>query len=277
MKKFSIAVVAVLLTLMLIVMCACTSVPATRFMTRAQVNSLSKQFPNPQAEVTLNYTISNKKLEVKIVYDLLLSQTPLATIRFIQLANEGFYDDTVIDTYNSTNRYMVLGRYIYKESKVSEKSEMHYYQNPASVTFKGEFKSNGYREPSEGYAQFKIFSLAMYHDEWTDTNNTADTANGWLMLATANQTVNPDNYAVFAHMSSISYKIGDGDYGNSTTKVPSIIMDNLDDFTSRTSKTVYDDDSETNSESISLMSTIVTVHIKILGNYDWSTLPRIGR
>ena len=170
MKKF---LVVLILAAMLLTLCACDSVPSTRFLSASQVDSLTKKCPNPQAEVTINYTVSGKDIEAKITYDLLLSQTPLATLKFIELVNDGFYNDSIMDSYDSTNHYMTLGRYLYKPSQIQQDNKLTYYRNPLEGSFKGEFKSNNYKQPKEGYAQFDILSLAMYHDAWTKMSNCA--------------------------------------------------------------------------------------------------------
>ena len=274
MKK---VLVILVLVIMLVSICACSYVPSTRFISRSQVNSLVKEYGTPQAQLTINYTINNKDYEVVVTYNLLLGQTPLAVIRFIQLANEGYYNDTIIDTYNSTYNYMILGRYIYKESVVTESKMNYYVNNNLDVTFKGEFASNKYREPKDGYAQFNIFSLAMYHDESTSDNANFDTANGALILATSSKTLNSNNYAVFAEMVSMSYKSGDSD-PTVTTKVNSTALANLTSFTSRTSaRKIYTDETEEKTiPSFSMMNQTVTIQVKILGDNDWSKLPRIG-
>ena len=271
----------VLLILVLIVMlvsvCACNYIPSNKFMSNSQVKSLVKEYGTPQAELTINYQLNSTEYEIKIKYNLLLSQTPLAVIRFIQLAENGFYNGTVIDTYNSTNNYMILGRYSNKESAVSEGKKF-FYQNKSDVTFKGEFKSNNYRQPANGYAQFKIFSLAMFHDSYKDEKTTNfDTANGTLILATANESLNSNNYAVFAEMVSVSYKIGDKSATVYEGKVPSDARNNLTSQTGTEAKTVYSDATDEMSTSVSMLKQLYTVHVKILGNNDWSKLPQIGR
>ena len=279
MKKI---LVVLMIVMMLATLCACNYVPSTRFLSKAQVNAIAKNFDDPQAEMTLDYTSNGENVEVKITYNLLLTKTPLAAIRFIQLTNEGFYDDTVVDYYNSTNHYWTLGRYRYEESKIQTQGKMVYLQNPCDKTFKGEFESNGYGMPKGGYAKFRILSLAMYYEPWTETDNTFDTANGHLIMSAANEssnasTLNSANYAVFAEMDSISVRrTTDGKF-QTFGKVPSDLLTQLTDFKSRTSRDVYDDDSEANKTSVSLMTTVVKIHVKMLGDYDWSKLPRVGR
>lgn len=269
MKK---VLVFLMLAVMLVSLCACSSVASDKFLARSQVNKLVKQYGTPQAELTLKYEVSGSKVEVVITYDLLLDQTPLAVIRFIQLANEGFYENSLIDTCNTTYRYVIMGRYARRASTVSSGDK--YYKNVSNVTFAGEFASNGYREPAKGYAQFSIFSLAMYHAESSD-DQYFNSADGTLIMATANDTLNSNNYAVFAVPVQYTITINEG---NPTTykKAPTMLRDNLMSFTSKTSRTIYSNAEETSSTSVSIMSTNVLLSVKILGSYDWSALPTIG-
>lgn len=269
MKKL---LVVLMIAVLLVSLCACNRVPSTRFLSSTQVNSLAKNFDDPQAEVSLVYTKDGKQMEVDLVYDLLLTQAPLATIRFITLVNEGFYDQTVLDTYNSTYNYLLFGRYKLKTSEIDGKEK--YYKNPVDLTFKGEFKSNGYPQPEGGYAKFGMMSLAMYHADWTEDNNTFDDANGYLILSTSSETLNSDDYAVFAHLKSVNVNRGGEEAG--PFKYPtSDVLTHIRE-TSRTTNTIYDDATEANSESIYTLSTKIKVYIRMLGDYDWSKLPTIG-
>ena len=280
MKKI---LVILVLVIVLFSVCACSYVPSTRFMSRSQVNSLVKQYPNPQAEMTLSYENDNygvkQKFTIVITYDLLLDQAPLAVIRFIKLANDGAYDGTIIDTYNSSTNYMLLGRYFYEGNE-----KFCYPNNNLNVRFKGEFASNNYREPDNGFAEFKSFSLAMYHDDYIDEKNANfDTANGALILATNTKTLNYKNYAVFAHLASMTYTVSDKS-GDKTlyqgSKVDSDARTNLVTLadTRTSSRKIYSDvNKEKELPSFSMVNTIITVQIRMLGDYDWSKLPRIGR
>lgn len=263
MKKF---LVVLLLAALMLTLCACNTVPSTRFLSSAQIESAARICETPQAEVTLTYSVNNTSVKVCIVYDLLLRQAPLATLRFIELVNDGFYDNTVADTYNSTYGYLIMGRYSY----VAESKK--YYMHPSEETFKGEFKSNSYPQPADGYARFKMASLAMYHEDWTEENNTFDSANGYLMLMLSSEKLNPDNYAVFAYLSSVTVT-RDGKESDPFTTIPSDVYTNLTS-TSRTTRAVYNAD-ETTTQSVSMLSTLVTIQARMLGDYDWSALPKV--
>lgn len=269
MKK---VLVILVLVVMLVSVCACNYVPSSRFMSRSKANSLEEKYGKPQAVLTINYEKENKEHKIEITYDLLLSQAPLAVIRFIELANEGFYNNTVFDTYNKNYNYIVMGRYAYKES-AKEEGTMKFFVNKSDVTFKGEFKNNNYPEPDAGYAEFKIFSLAMYHDEYVDeTTTNFDTANGTLIFATESESLKSTNYAVFAHMKTVSF-----DGGTPMSRIPSEVRNHLTSFTSTTSnRKVYTDETEeTTVPYFTMMNETVTIQVKIIG--DWSQLPKIGK
>ena len=270
MKK---VLVAFLMVALLFSLCAC-GVSSDNFMSRSQVSSLVKQYPNPQAVVTLNYeTSTNEKFEVKITYNLLLEQAPLAVTRFIQIANDGGYDNTLVDTLdNSSHTYMIMGRYEQRDDK-------YYNVRLADTTFAGEFESNKYRMPKGGYTDFSLFSLAMYHDANGESFNSA---NGTLILALASETsekpitLNSANYAVFAEYESMTVRIDDGDV-NSYKKVSDTVLNHLKNFTTRKSnQPVYDpNDPNASSVAVTIMNTKITLSVEILGNYDWTKLPTI--
>ena len=267
MKK---VLVAIVLITLLVSLCAC-GVSHNSFMSRAKVNQLVKSYPNPQAEVTFKYETAGNNYQVKVTYNLLLDKAPIAVTRFIQLAIDGAYDDTLVDTLDSSKKYVVMGRY----QKNAEDGK-YYKVRTADVTFAGEFESNEYREPSGGYAQFALYSLAMYHE---NKGEEFDSANGTLMLALTSD-INAANYAVFAEYASMTILTNDViTTENATSRRPQL-RDNLLSFSFRTSRDVYDaNDPDVSSERISILttekSTNVTITVKILGEYDWKKLPTI--
>ena len=267
MKKF---LTALLLITLLLTLTAC-NIPAKSFMSKAQANSLAKEYGTPQAEMTLKYKTSSSgdEVVVKIIYDLLLDKAPLAVTRFIQIANDDGYNETIVDTLNKDHDYLIMGRY----KKIDTK---YYDMRSGGGTFAGEFKQNRYKQPKGGYAQFDMFSLAMYH-----ANDGAhfDSADGTLILSLTsneNKKLNFANYAVFAQLAKISVSVNGGNFDD-YTKVPSFVRENLYSFSARVSRNIYDayDDSKS-SVSVQVMSTSVTLTVSILGNKDWSKLPTIG-
>ncbi|MCH5159836.1 MAG: peptidylprolyl isomerase [Clostridiales bacterium] len=267
MKKI---LVALLMVVLLFSLCAC-GVNSNSFMSRSQVNSLSKEFSGVQAVLTLTYESNGKTIDMKVTYDLLLDQAPIAVTRFIQIANDGGYDGTRVDTYNSTYKYVVMGRYGQKDD--SDGKKKYYDFRSHDVTFAGEFKQNGYRAPKGGYAEFELYSLAMYHvNEGEEFNS----ANGAFILDLSGEDsgLNSANYAVFAKFASMTI-LTDGEVTTqpTTSKRPQL-SDKLVRLTSTTSRTVYDAHGE-NPTSIKIASNEVTVTVEILGDYDWSKLPII--
>ena len=264
MKK---ALVAVVMILLLVSLCAC-SVASNSFMSRAQVNSLTKRYPNPQAQLTLKYKLGGNDFEVTFTYNLLLDKAPIAVTRFVQLANEGAYNDTVVDKFDSTYLYAVMGRY-------GQNQDSRYYNlRYDDVTFAGEFKQNGYREPKGGYAQFQMYSLAMFHDN--RSGEKFDSANGTLLLALSADTLNSDNYAVFAEFASMKV-VTNGETVREYSTPNGLLFDHMKKFT--TSSTQIYDPTGTTSVSGSILkaasNTDITITVAILGDYDWSKLPTI--
>lgn len=272
MKK---VLLAIMMLAVMVSISACAVVPSDSFLPRYRVASLAKEYGTPQAEVTFSYDVSGTHVEVIVTYNLLLDQTPLAVIRFIQLANEGFYNGSLVDEYKSDSRYVIMGRYSYLDSTLQEGQK--YYQNKSDVTFAGEFATNGYKEPSKGYAQFEPLSLAMYHDPDGESFNSAD---GALIMALDKQehTLNYTNYAVFAQLDHMCIRYSNGDEVEYPAgKISPDFIANLKSFTSKTSHTVYTDKQESSSFSRSIMSVKVMLTVRILGNNDWSDLPQIAK
>lgn len=274
------------LKLLAITMCVVLLVSLTAcsgFMSASQVKKVVKEFGTPQAEMTLNFTTAKgQKFKYVIVYDLQLEKTPVTTINFINLVNDGFYNDAILESYNSSNNYFLAGRYTYRNDSDSGKAKG--AENVSGLTMVGEFETNNYPEPKGGYEQFSLFSLAMYHENNAES---VDSANGALILSTAsssseiNKPLNYANYAVFAKMVSIAIYEGDSETPvvYSADKVNSLYLENLTKQTSTTScsMTMADGDSK----SITVLGTSnaprFVFSIKMLGdNIDWSKLPKVN-
>lgn len=269
MKKLSRILFVIMCLTILLSLASC----AGGFLPRTKVNSLVKKYGTPQAEITFDYTYNNDKMKVVFVYDLLLDKTPVAVINFINLTESGYFDDVIIQRYNSTYQYLQFGEYVYRAEVTENKTEYRYYYNIEVPTIVGEFATNKYSEPKSGYAEFSNLALAMYHDEGTKYN---DTASGCVMMALRSNPVSYRNYAVFAHINSVSASINDKDPINYKQSLPSYIRDDQLAKTNTSSRTVYTADG-TDSEKISLYATNITVSVKILGDHDWSKLPKVTK
>ncbi len=271
-----------IVSLCILMLFTCVACTPNGFMSKSQTKKVYNEFGRPQAKMTINYKIGNDEVKVEAVYDLLLDKTPITVINFINLVNDGFYNDSISDKYNSTYHYLTIGKYTY-EKESADSDAYRYYYNKSGKTFVGEFASNKYPEPKlneGGYSEFSLFSLAMYYENIGDSSKSADyfnSANGTLILATADKDklLNSENCAVFAKLNSVSVSYNGKDPINYGDKAPATIISHLTSFTSTTSRTVYNKDN-TIGDSISIMSTRVMFNIEMLGDKDWSKLPKVG-
>lgn len=259
------------------------------FMSSASVNKVVKEFGTPQAEMTLKFTTSaNNTYKYVFTYDLLLEKTPITVISFINLAQDGFYEDAIFDKYYPENNYFTAGKYTYRKN--GDSTSLHGYHNVSGITIPGEFKTNYFKEPKGGYEQFSVFSLAMYHDNKAEY---FDSANGTLIFSTASSTAEQykslkyTNYAIFARM--VEWKVylcktEDGTeseklLGSYSAEMINWYRDLLVDQTSNTTSC-----SMTNSSGDSAPETVLGTggiprfifSIKMLGDNDWSKLPKVN-
>ena len=265
MKK---VLVALMMVAVLLGLCAC-GVSSNSFMSKSQVNSIVKAYPNPQAVLTFKYVDNGKNVKIRVTYDLLIEQAPLAVTRFIQIASSGGYDGTFVDTYNSTYKYAVMGRYGQREG-----DDKYYNFRSHDVTFAGEFKQNGYRAPKGGYAEFELYSLAMFH---MNDGEEFNSANGAFILDLSGEDwgLNSANYAVFAKFVSMTILTDDDVTTQPTTSKRPQLSDKLVKLGGTTSYTVYDVNGE-HATSIKFASQKVTIEVEVSGSGDnWSKLPTI--
>lgn len=283
MKKIvSFFAVAMCIVLLLLSLTACSS-----FMSNSQVKKVIKEFGTPQAEMSLTFTTSKGgKFKYVITYDLLLDKTPITTINFINLVESGYYDNAIFDSYNSSNNYFLAGRYTYTKTDNGSRG----YESASGLNIVGEFKTNNYSAPQDGYEQFSLFSLAMYHEAKAESFDLAD---GALIFSTASSSsetkkpLNYTNYAVFARMSTISIyacKTVDGVETEDLIstypagKVNSQYLDDLVNQTSTTTCTMTKSNGDSSSVTI-LGSGYVprfVFSIKMLGDKDWTKLPKVN-
>lgn len=283
-----IKVLALLMCAMLLLSLAACNGPS--FMSASKVKKLVKEFGTPQAKMTLKFKSDNKDYKYVITYDLLLDKAPITVINFINLVNDGFYDEAILDTYTSSNNYFLAARYTYRAVE-SDSTNKKVAINSSGITMAGEFKSNGYAEPEGGYAEFSILSLAMYHDVETGKDNSEkfNSANGALILSTATSSaetkkpLNYANYAVFAKMSSISVFEGDDAtpiYTHSgDDRIAGDCLSRLTKSTNTVSFSVATADGETKSVYIMGSSSVprFVFSIEMLGEgTDWSKLPKVN-
>lgn len=267
MKKILIIVMCVVLLVCLV------SCNGAGFMSASRVKKAVADFGTPQAEMTLEFTTNNKKMKYVITYDLLLDKTPITTINFINLVESGFYTNAIMDSYNSSQNYYTAGRFVYdKDAATDEKIR----DNESGKKFIGEFKTNNYSEPEGGYAQFSMFSLAMYHDGKGESFNDG---NGTLIFTTSeSSTLKASNYAVFAKVNKLEIYQGD-DLLNTYEggKISSMYLDQMTKLTGKPNMKVLN--SANVARDVSILGLSGTPYfvfsIKMLGDKDWTKLPKV--
>lgn len=137
MKKALITVIAFLL---LFSFCACS---AGEFISASKLEKIKEKSgidANPVATLTLRYTDINEESSgevytVVIEYELLIDKAPITVINFMNLIQQGFYDNTVVDYIGE--RYLIAGRYSEEDDKFITKE--------SGYTIKGEFLANGFK------------------------------------------------------------------------------------------------------------------------------------
>ncbi len=196
---------------------------SSNFLSEGKIKTLGKKlglektadgkFVNPTATITINCTNveAGGNYEVTLVYELLFDKAPITVNNFIYLVQNKFYDDTLMDTVNSS--YSVLGRYFLNDSNTYEAKEYKY-------TIKGEFISNGWSvdgsEDGAANAVHELGSLGMYHKPQSDTVNYFDSAStgfyiAWSNSFGSNDTIQNKNYAVFGKIVESKVKFVGGD------------------------------------------------------------------
>lgn len=279
MKRFLQFLALAMCVVLLVSLASCGS-----FMSTYKVKKAVKEFGTPQAELTLSFTTSKgHKLKYVITYDLLLEKTPITTINFINLVENGFYQDAILDSYNTTNNYYLAARYTYRKTEGAQAARG--YVNTSDITMPGEFKTNNYPEPKGDYERFSLFSLAMYHD--TDVKN-FDSANGSLIFSTASSSsenkkpLNYTNYAVFARAVSISVYEDDSETPRTTCpidKMNPIYLDNLISQTTTTSCSMTNSSGDSSSVTVLGSNSVPRFVFSITmvdSGKDWSKLPKVN-
>lgn len=137
-----------------------------------------------EPEVAITYEFNNKKYEV--VYVLTRKGAPQTVQHFIELADAGYYDGTIIHDYQSNGVFLYGGGYTLDEEKnLVEKdywTEVKNLEQEKGIQFTqtvftnedkdvseplytvhGEFKNNGVSPNSKSYKQNRAGTLVMYY------------------------------------------------------------------------------------------------------------------
>ena len=283
-----------LIALCLVMLFTFSACSGTQFLTQAKVNNLVKKYSDngklPQVEMTLSYktTKNSTPMQIKVVYELLLDQTPISVISFINLLNEGRYNNVVVDSKTSTQ--MSIGRFASfapttegTTDNSQTSTEKVYLFAKADKTFVGEFKNNNFKgygkstEEDDRYAKFDLFSLAMYHDapssksdskaQQAEYKRAYNSANGRLILSLGSTALNTapnyKEYAVFARPVSFSVSIDGGEFSTPVTHLDSYLLTQL---SSVTTKTV-----SINGTNYTPIQIDVSFQM-VAGNFDWTKI-----
>lgn len=271
MKKFLRVLALVMCAMLLFSLVACNG-PKT--ISASKAKRLIDKYGIPQAQLTLNFTSNGKKMKYVITYDLLMDKTPTTVVNFINLVENKFYDNVIFQTYNSSQNFYRAAGYSYREDSEGKSKVV---ENVSGITIPGEFESNLYSEPKGGYADFSMFSLAMYHENTADK---FDSANGELIFSTGDSvTLNASNYAVFAKMVSLSVYTGDDETPQTYTgKISEWALTALTKINSASSCNVTTAEGDSKSVSLIHSSNIprLVFSIEMLGG-EWSSkLPKVN-
>lgn len=265
MKKALIIVIAFLL---LFSFCACS---AGEFISASKLENIKAKSgidANPVATVTLRYTDLNDDARgdvytVVIRYELLIDKAPITVINFMNLVQDGFYDNTVVDYIGS--RYLIAGRYTQEDDKFITKE--------SGYTIKGEFLANGFKvdesKKDGDNAQPMLGSLIMFHNAQTSTKNYFDTASSAFFMAFTDEfstatavPMSKDNYAVFAYVLSSTMSVSEnggfypavGTGTSNPTGLASKFVDDMINYETDTQETDGSDLRNAPEETITIVS-----------------------
>ncbi len=265
MKKALIIGIAFLL---LFSFCACS---AGEFISASKLENIKAKSgidANPVATVTLRYTDLNDDARgdvytVVIRYELLIDKAPITVINFMNLVQDGFYDNTVVDYIGS--RYLIAGRYTQEDDKFITKE--------SGYTIKGEFLANGFKvnesKKDGDNAQPMLGSLIMFHNAQTSTKNYFDTASSAFFMAFTDEfstatavPMSKDNYAVFAYVLSSTMSVSEnggfypavGTGTSNPTGLASKFVDDMINYETDTQETDGSDLQNAPEETITIVS-----------------------
>ena len=138
-------------------------------------------------EVKITYEFNGKRYEV--VYELTRNGAPQTVQHFIELADAGYYDGTVIHDYHDGGTFIYGGGYVLDENgdlqekdywteiKALEKKGAKFTQSVYTegthtplYTVRGEFEANGVVKNSKSYRHDKKGTLVMYYMDKGDDN-----------------------------------------------------------------------------------------------------------
>lgn len=249
MKKLAVVLVMCLVAL---VMVGCSE----GFMSQGELLNVEK---NPEVSMVLSYTdSSNVTKSFTLVFELQYKKAPITVTNFVNLVQEGFYNDTIIHTSsaslnsNSDIYYIAGGVYKYVTNEETSKSVL--TAQKKDYTIKGEFESNGWGENDLTHL---IGNLVMNRTSGTTGFDSASTG---FYICTSDYNKRDGNYAVFGTFKSMSGKIGDTEIPSQESMISTFFTDMR---SLRNSSTVTDADG--NSLKIPSYTITVTMTVDTFG------------
>jgi len=194
----------------------------TSFLSDDEIMDISK---NPEATITLKYDLDDGLGERKVVlvYELFYKEAPSTVANFIQLADEGYYDDKIIDWANINPTagqlsYISGGRY-----KLNENGEV--IDDAKNYSIKGEFKQNQWAKNTHKHGYGALVMDRDYGD-----GPLFDSASTRFYMTLNDNYDRQGNYCVFGQLKSSQITIGSTTYpaSNSLHNQFLLDMENLD-------------------------------------------------
>lgn len=294
----------VLAVIMLFTFAACNG--SASFMSKNEIKNLVAQYSaEPKMVMTLEYTTSEEEtFKLEITYKLLLEKLPITVVNFINLVEEGFYNEKIDSAgttsmifdsrINSTTNAWLCGNYTYTQPADTEKDAYYSVADKKDYTIIGEFYQNDWKyeltdeqiaeyeaedldpDKYDNNPDFSMFSLAMYHEKDATKFDTASTV--FFMTTSALTTENHKNFAVFAEVESMKvYKKGSSTAIDEASTVISDVAYDFSKLTSTKSRDVHykNDDGEDQTTSATLLQYLIrVVSIEMSGTADYSKLPK---
>lgn len=251
MKKIALALVV---CLVVGIMAGCTS----GFMSEIEMLNVTQ---NPEVSITLSYTDAESvEKSFTMVFELHYDKAPITVTNFVNLVQEGFYDNTIIHTCNvskvstSDIYYIAGGKYELDSEADQTSSKKSLIASTKDYHIKGEFESNGW---TENDLKHLVGALVMDRDSGVSG---FDSANTGYYICMNDYNKRDGNYAVFGTLKSMSGKIGDREIPSQDSLI-STFRDDMIGMSNTSTAT----DADGNSVKIPNLTIVVTMTVNTFG------------
>lgn len=290
MKFFKVIAVVLVVMMLMMTLTACSS---SSFLSDSKIAKLVEQYGTPTMDVVIEYTYEDSVTQITLSYELQLETTPITVVNFINLVEAEYYNAVTEDDvttshifgtgFSSTNA-LLAGKYTQSISTDEDVDDTFSLSETLDYTILGEFVQNGYvldvaddeedEDVTDSNNTVELFSLAMYYGS---TASTFDDANGQFILTTSSvNTVNYQNFAVFAYLTNMKVVVDDVEVYNGYD-VDSTTLEVITEYltSTTTQDVVYTDEYGVEQEtSVSLYSDAIRiVSITMTDDNDYSSLP----